>query len=66
MNPVVLYFKDGINLKAFVLVENLRTASVKDEQFLLLGDLTETQITKACLTYGAALHEFPDGKHLPE
>lgn len=61
MKPVVLYFKDGINLKAFVLVENLRAAALDKEQSLLRGKLTEEQIAKACLTYGAALHQCSDG-----
>ena len=57
MKPVILYFTDAMNLKAFVLVENVRPSQINEEQSLLHGLLTEKQITKACSIYGAALQE---------
>lgn len=57
MKPVILYFTDAVNLKAFVLVENVRMVQINEEQSLLHGALTETQILKACAIYGAAVQD---------
>lgn len=55
MKPVVLYFPDAVNLKAFVLVEQTRDAAVDNGSSLLKANLTDRQIAKALQLYGAIL-----------
>jgi hypothetical protein len=57
MKQVVLYFPDGVNLKAFVLIERVREPKVNQEQSLLLALLNQSQIEKAVTKFGAIIQE---------
>ena len=50
---VILYFPYIINLKAFVVTENLVGVDVDPTDLFLKASLNEEQIFKACSTYGA-------------
>ena len=55
MKNMVLYFPDGINLKAFVLVENLDARRVDQKTQQLKGALSKKLCAKAVTLYGAIL-----------
>ncbi|MGE5519391.1 MAG: hypothetical protein ACM3VS_05630 [Candidatus Dadabacteria bacterium] len=57
MKQVVLYFPDGVNLKAFVLIEQVREPKVNQEQSLLLALLNQSQIENAVKKFGAIIRE---------
>lgn len=57
MKQVVLYFPDGVNLKAFVLLERVREPKVNQEQSLLLALLDQSQIENAVKKFGAIIRE---------
>ena len=54
MKLVVVYFPYMINLKAFVATEKLNV-SIDAADLFLKTTLNESQINKACSTYGAVL-----------
>lgn len=55
LRNVLLYFPDVINLKAFALVEKIKKEQVNYRDCLLHSDLSDSQVEKACTTYGAIL-----------
>ncbi|MBB1285107.1 hypothetical protein HRH25_12050 [Flavisolibacter sp. BT320] len=55
MKNIVLYFPDAINLKAFVLVENLDSRRVDQKAQQLKGALSKKLCAKAVTLYGAIL-----------
>jgi len=55
MKNFVLYFPDAINLKAFVLVENLDARRVDQKTQKLKGVLSKKLCAKAVTLYGAIL-----------
>ena len=55
MKNVVLFFPYMINLKAFVITEELKDISIHPADSFLRALLNERQITKACAVYGAVI-----------
>ncbi|HEV7332284.1 MAG TPA: hypothetical protein VGN63_14700 [Flavisolibacter sp.] len=55
MKNIVLYFPDAVNLKAFVLVENLYALRVDLKAQQLKGTLSKKLFAKAVTRYGAIL-----------
>lgn len=53
MKNIVLYFPDAVNLRAFVLVENLDVRRVDQKAQQLKGILSKKLCAKAITLYGA-------------
>ena len=53
MKNIVLYFPDAVNLRAFVLVENLDVRRVDQKAQQLKGILSKKLCAKAVTLYGA-------------
>lgn len=57
MKPVVLYFPDAVNLRAFILIEKLKEIRLDTAETVLSASLDKNQILKACSLYGAVLQK---------
>jgi len=55
MKNVVLFFPYLINLKAFVITEELNGVAIYPADSFLRAMLNEDQILKACSSYGAVI-----------
>ena len=55
MKNVVLFFPYMINLKAFVITEELNGIAIHPADSFLRAVLNEDQILKACSNYGAVI-----------
>jgi hypothetical protein len=55
MKKVVLFFPYMINLKAFVITEELNNILIHPADSFLRAFLSEDQILKACAVYGAVI-----------
>ena len=57
MKTVKLYFRCSINLTAFVLLERIQNAAISSDQVMLEAALSDEQLQRACVRYGAIVHE---------
>lgn len=57
MKTVTLYFPDSINLKAFVLLEEVKYVEMNPEESKLAARLNEAQLAKAFSVYGAKMYK---------
>ena len=55
MKNVVLFFPYFINLRAFVITEELNDVASHPADYFFRGPLNEDQILKACTVYGAVI-----------